>query len=202
MPVMDGYAATRAIRRGEAGDSVRSIPIIAMTANALSGDRAACMDAGMSDYISKPVSLDKLADALNRFFQKENAGPVSQLELQQGSGLQTAPDKPCDWPTVDAEVELLSDADFEALFPPELIEEFFTEAQTLLVQLQAAWAAGDVDKVQKLAHAIKGMASNFSFAEPLYQLAAATDQAAKQNNLTTAGELIDRLRQCFVDLKR
>ena len=64
MPEMDGYQATRAIRSGLGGDIYQHIPIIAMTANAMQGDREKCIEAGMDDYLSKPISPEALADKL------------------------------------------------------------------------------------------------------------------------------------------
>ncbi len=66
MPEMDGFEATRRIRALEAGDGARHIPIIAMTANAMSGDREACLAAGMEDHLAKPVNLQALNEALSR----------------------------------------------------------------------------------------------------------------------------------------
>ena len=70
MPVMDGYDATRAIRERERG-SGRHIPIVAMTAHAMKGDRETCLDSGMDDYLSKPISADELSLVVNRW-----AGPT------------------------------------------------------------------------------------------------------------------------------
>jgi CheY-like chemotaxis protein len=65
MPVMDGLEATRAIRSGRAGQDAKDIPIIAMTAYAMSGDREKFVDSGMDDYIAKPVSVDELNRVLS-----------------------------------------------------------------------------------------------------------------------------------------
>jgi CheY-like chemotaxis protein len=66
MPVMDGFTATENIRAGAAGPSVVEVPIIAMTANAMQGDREKCLAAGMTDYLAKPVEPDELVGALNK----------------------------------------------------------------------------------------------------------------------------------------
>lgn len=67
MPVMDGYEATRKIRAGEAGDRYLSIPIVALTANAMQGDREKCLEAGMTDYLTKPINGDELYQLVAAF---------------------------------------------------------------------------------------------------------------------------------------
>ena len=67
MPVMDGYQATKAIRAGEAGEPNRSTKIVALTANAMKGDREICLQAGMDDYVSKPLEIDEFNAVLSRY---------------------------------------------------------------------------------------------------------------------------------------
>ena len=67
MPVMDGFAATQAIRDGQAGESMRRVPIVAMTADAMGGDRERVLAAGMDDYVSKPIHPDTLGAVVSRW---------------------------------------------------------------------------------------------------------------------------------------
>ena len=68
MPVMDGYSATTAIRNNAAGEQHKAIKIIALTANAMESDKQRCIDAGMDDYLSKPIQLDVLKQKLEQYF--------------------------------------------------------------------------------------------------------------------------------------
>ena len=71
MPEMDGYEATQAIRKGEAGELTKSIPIVAMTANAMKGDEEKCLAAGMDDYLSKPVEGEQIEAMLHKWLNKD-----------------------------------------------------------------------------------------------------------------------------------
>ncbi len=71
MPEMDGYQATQAIRRGDAGDSLKEITIIAMTANAMRGDREKCLEAGMNDYLAKPINKNAVVEKLTFWLDRD-----------------------------------------------------------------------------------------------------------------------------------
>jgi CheY-like chemotaxis protein len=77
MPEMDGLEATRAIRSSEAASGSR-VPIIAMTANAMSGDRQMCIDAGMDGYVAKPVKREVMFAEINRILKESRNGTIVQ----------------------------------------------------------------------------------------------------------------------------
>ncbi|WP_331487975.1 hybrid sensor histidine kinase/response regulator [Luteimonas endophytica] len=80
MPVMDGYTATRQWRESEAAAGSRHLPIIAMTANAMAGDRQKCLDAGMDDYLPKPVTRSELERCLHHWWNPEQVGAMAEAE--------------------------------------------------------------------------------------------------------------------------
>jgi CheY-like chemotaxis protein len=90
MPEMGGLEATRQIRNPDSAVRNHEVPIIAMTANAMQGDREECLEAGMNDYVSKPVSRQALAEALDRWLPRESAassisGPASASSATEGA---------------------------------------------------------------------------------------------------------------------
>lgn len=84
MPVMDGFAATRLIRSGVAGEHNRRIPIVAMTANALTGDRDRCLQSGMNDYLSKPVALEDLRYKVLHWLLPVSTAPTAVVPASAG----------------------------------------------------------------------------------------------------------------------
>ncbi len=153
MPVMDGFAATEAIRSGESGEANRAIPIIAMTADAMEGDRARVIAAGMNDYLAKPIDAEKLYAMVRTWLQTQGQrGLATQLPLLAPSKL-VSPRL-----TFDPEQMLLQMGDELAMvleFLPEIVNGLFAEIE----KLHKALNDGDAPTAQRAAHTAKGLAA-------------------------------------------
>ncbi|KAA0591639.1 response regulator [Azospirillum oryzae] len=188
MPVMDGLTATRRIRR-LSGPAAR-IPVVALTANAMQGDAAICLEAGMDDYLSKPINARKLLDTIARF-----VAPAADGAADSG-GQAPAPQRPPSEPepaTVNAEkIDELRDAlggDGFAL----LLETFFSDSPQHLDLLRAAIARGDCAGIEREAHILKGSAANVGFdrlAATAHHLVAAARNRDLDALTATAGEQV------------
>ena len=146
MPNLDGYAATGRIRAQEAGGE--RLPVIAMTAHAMKGDREKCLDAGMDDYLSKPLRPAALDEVLERW-------------------LGLAPAAPAGPPLAEAAVDALVDEarmrtfrDDYADIVDQLVDLFLSSTPPLLDELQTAADAGDRDELGRVAHKLKGSCQN------------------------------------------
>ena len=176
MPIMDGFEATRHIRENEASLTSRDasdpserntlhasrlaphIPIIAVTANAMQGDRERCLAAGMDDYLSKPIKLDELRTALGRWA----IPPASQAVSEKQTPAHTTAD-----PTrgifdpAKMYQNIGSDNDLFA----QLICLFLDRYQTMLAEIRTALADADSSAVERAAHTFKGTAGNLCASE-------------------------------------
>lgn len=164
MPEMDGYEVSQAIREAEQiGD--RRMPIIAMTANAMVGDRERCLEAGMDDYMSKPINEEKLHDLLAHYLAAHCSNPtVTTEEIDNTS--ETTENKSnikeilMDNPPVDMEhLSMFFGDDPEE--QAEIIELFREQSELSLEQLAQSLAANDTDMWKNAAHKLKGSAANF-----------------------------------------
>ncbi len=181
MPEMDGYAATAAIRDLENGTD-RHIPIIAMTAHALTGDREKCFAAGMDDYLSKPARLTEIEQALN------HAMLASTPKEERGD----APSKPsvpqkAVWDRAAALDRLGGD---ESLLD-ELIELFFKDYPVLARRLTEALERGDLASLREPAHKLKGSLGAIGLPATA-GLAREIESASEVEDATAAVGLIDR----------
>jgi len=156
MPEMDGYEATRAIRDPNSPVRNHAIPIIAMTANAMKGDREKCLAAGMDDYVAKPISPRELAEAIERNL----ADPGQEGPSQQVGDTDTAPpeqssDEICVKSPYDKQVALDRMEGDEGLFC-ELVTLFLTDGPEALARVHEAVSQGNALAIAMTAHALKG----------------------------------------------
>jgi len=189
MPTMDGFEATRRIRQLESeGKLTGHMPIVALTANAIRGDRERCLDAGMDGYLSKPFDPDQLLSAIAELLvsQPEQGGatPAETPAAAQTPAVETPP----------LNVELLRTRCMGMLEIAESLLGDFEQGLLASVEQIAQHAAqGDTQATAETAHSLKGEAGTMT-AEPLRVLAAEIEAAGKAGDLTPVATLVIRLR--------
>jgi two-component system sensor histidine kinase/response regulator len=180
MPEMNGLDATRRIREGEA-NGVR-IPIIAMTAHAMKGDRERCIDAGMDAYVAKPIRADALWEAIDQLVPADGAaigGNVGRRPPDAGAFDHAA---------------LLSCANGDLDLAHELADIFLATSPALLAEIRGAVARADRDTLERAAHSMKSAISYFANAAGM-AAAARLEQMGCTGELTSADTVAATLEQ-------
>ncbi len=191
MPVLDGYAATRRWREIETQRATGGrLPIVAMTANAMAGDRQRCLDAGMDDYLAKPVSREQLENCLNRWlpdrmnFVLRNAALATPAEpTPPAPAVATARAPAPSFPVLDQTMleELREIAGDETA---RIITVFLEDAPRLISTLEKAAAVPDLDAMRDAAHTLKSSSANVG--------AMALSAAAKRVELGARARKLER----------
>ena len=145
MPEMDGYEATRALRAEEDG---RRTPIVALTASAMEGDAERCIDAGMDDYLTKPVRLEDFVAALDRWVPEP---PAQEQEQEASAGPEPDPVRPV--------VDLSAMTALHGDDTQGLVELFLSSSAGQLQQMGEALSGGNAAELRRLAHGLRGSAS-------------------------------------------
>jgi signal transduction histidine kinase/HPt (histidine-containing phosphotransfer) domain-containing protein len=214
MPVMDGLEATRRLRNYESeltnqvqpGDSsspsvIRNssfvIPIIAMTAHAIQGDREKCLAAGMNDYVSKPVSPQELADRLEKWLPKNKDEGARMKDERWAKSTQevNADDLPV-WDRPKFLERMMDDEDLAIMIQAG----FLTDIPVQIEILKSFLEAGDVPGAERQAHSIKGASANVG-GERLRATAFKMEKAAKAQDLAAAGAYMPELEAQFYRLQ-
>jgi len=187
MPEMDGLEATAAIRQKET-ETGGHIPIIAMTARALKGDRERCLAAGLDDYISKPIQPKELIEAIGRQLGKADVG-AQKIPLVGISEEKEIFDKG----------ELLDRVGGDEEIFREIVKTFMEEAPLQVQKLKEVLQEGEALSVERQAHLLKGAAMNMG-AKVLQAVALEVEMAGRAGDLSRARALAERLDQEFEKL--
>ena len=193
MPEMDGFEATAEIRRQERNG--KRLPIVAMTANAMQGDRERCIAAGMDDYVSKPISREKLAEVLVRGLDAGTADPPRELPESPAP----APDEVA---AVNGSPSPINLSQLEAIAGDNsavmhrYLQLFLTTTEPMLVK--AAAAVGDRDGVElkRLAHTLKGACGNIG-AEEMARFSTELEDVAASEAWARAEAVCRSLKESF-----
>ena len=183
MPVMDGFAATTAIRKRDGEE--RHLRIVALTANAMTGDRERCLAAGMDDYVSKPIREADLAKAMERARNGQRVTPA------------TVPVAPASAaPLLDATAlhGLLAATDRETVHA--VIELMRVEVPTVLAELRQALQARDTVALGRIAHRLKGSSGTLGMVQ-VQKRCQELEAQARQKNLTDAAQHVLAIEQAL-----
>jgi CheY-like chemotaxis protein/HPt (histidine-containing phosphotransfer) domain-containing protein len=194
MPEMDGFEATRYIRDLQSAVLNHTVPIIAMTAYALRGDRERCLEAGMNDYIAKPVSPQALAEALDKWLPIKTMNANDQISMDSDS-VQNS-----DIPVFDRTGMLNRMMNDEAL-AKKIIAVFIEDIPRQIKLMKGYLVTGDASSVERQAHTIKGASANVG-GEVLRMLAAELENLGKAGDLDAIKVRMPDVEKQFDRLRR
>ncbi|MDD3436207.1 MAG: response regulator [Candidatus Gastranaerophilales bacterium] len=172
MPILDGYRATEEIRKMESG--TKHIPIIAMTANALSDDKLKCSQAGMDDYISKPIEIENLLDILDKYINKpKNKNEEFNIE--------------------NIINEMMEELNFNKTEAIELFSDFLNVLPENFLKVEKNIEENNFEDLRKVAHKLKGSSANMR-ARNLSKLCAKLEKEAAKINKDECINLINKIK--------
>ena len=191
MPEMDGYEATGEIRTPESKVLDHRVPIIAMTANAMKGDREKCLKAGMDDYLCKPVNPQELNDMLEKWIAKQDSSLPEEATDSDIGPVQNIFDKASLIDRLMGDEELAN----------EILGVFLEDVPRNYTALKESFDNGDSHSVQSLAHTLKGASANVG-ALALQEVAHQIEAAADSGDMDKAGFLISKVEEQLEMLKK
>jgi signal transduction histidine kinase/DNA-binding response OmpR family regulator len=195
MPECDGYEATRRLRR--AGSARATVPVVAMTANVMPGDRQRCLDAGMDDYVSKPVHVDEIDAVLRRFLARHlaehtdheltvaRAPAAAAAPRSSAPTAQQAPDELVIDHKIVASLKSMQARGTRKTLIADLLAVFREQATEVGDLIAAAVAAGDMQRVREAAHKFKGACGSIGAAQ-LAARAKDVEMAAREGRTADA----------------
>jgi response regulator RpfG family c-di-GMP phosphodiesterase len=190
MPEIDGFEATAMIREHE-NNVGGHIPIIALTAHAMAGDRERCLQAGMDDYIAKPLKASDLVNSI------QMAAVMGKGIIGKGADTQAAPRED---PAFDRK-KVLARLDGDLSLLREIIGIFVADSPKLISEIRDAIDSGDHDRLRQASHTFKGMVANFCAMDSM-ELALQLERSGQNGDLAAAGNIFAGLEMEIARLNR
>jgi PAS domain S-box-containing protein len=201
MPEMDGYTATEEIRKWEKENNRKSIPIIAMTAHALKGDREKCLAVGMDDYISKPIDMKILESTLDKWL-----GEISVSDAPPAAEIKTKPKKVANKENKVPTQPLLDITRLRDIFGDdvlaikEFMKSFVTTTADLLNEIDKAIQEKNNQLSKELFHRLKGSAGN-SGVMSMHKLGLQAEEKVIQEEWIAIAEIFKAIKEVFEQLQ-
>jgi two-component system, sensor histidine kinase and response regulator len=186
MPEMDGFEATKIIREREKEKGLTPIPIVAMTAHAMKGDREQCIEAGMNEYVSKPINARELFEVIEAITEKSRDKTHHVLNEADKTGPATEDifDMSRAMKIVDGNKTLFK----------EISDMFFKDLPDNLAKINGCIAGGDAYNLERTAHSLKGSVGNLG-AKRSYEAAYRLEKMGNEKKLDDAREAFDELEK-------
>ena len=221
MPVMDGYATTKMIRKNMQEDD--HLPIIALTANAMEGDRQRCLDAGMDDYLTKPFKRDQLSAALEKWLpvieiinedknndpnDVEESSSQEEFNIEQALSENVESDDPQEEINKHTELseEILNRTTLDNIRAlqregaPDILEKiiglYLDNSNNIIDDIQQAVEKRDAKKIRSTTHNLKSSSANLG-ADKLAELCKEMESLGKNNQLEEIDQMHDQLKQQY-----
>ncbi len=203
MPEMDGYEATRILRKNK---KFKNLPIIAMTANTMQGDREKCLEAGMNDHVSKPINTKEMFEALIKWIPPREKSDFVPMIHERPLKMTDEEEEthPSGLPGLDIKSGLLLVGGKEKLYR-KLLGKFERDYTLATETIKKAWDNGDFEEAERQAHTVKGVAGNIG-AKPVALSAGKIEAAIRNNDEQDKDSLLNQfdkdLKQVFESLKQ
>jgi signal transduction histidine kinase/ligand-binding sensor domain-containing protein/CheY-like chemotaxis protein/HPt (histidine-containing phosphotransfer) domain-containing protein len=210
MPVMDGFEATREIRRIELLNKLPAIPIIALTAGIGKEDRDRCTEAGMDAYLTKPFSISELSDSIQQFNELiENRNSKTTDENLERSYDYTETSKSSPQSDINQEIFNIRainnirevEQQTGRILLPSILDGFTNQMQEKLAEISNDLHSGDSDRLYRTAHAIKSMSANIG-AEKVRLISAEVEGLGRSGNIASVENSLIEISEAYEEFVR
>ncbi len=194
MPIMDGYAATEAIREREELSGVEPIPIVALTANAMKGDREKCLAAGMNDFLSKPFEHEELLRVINTWLPKHNLHAIANDSSAEEKTVLRRKESSINEAALENLAKLQRPGQPDIVH--KIVNEFLRSLPLALADIQEAFIDGDAACIHRHSHPLKSTAATVG-ATRLAELLTQLDDTCREGSIAGCSVLVQDIEEEF-----